>query len=127
LNPARSLAPCIVNRSFTSYHWIYWVGPIAGTVLAVLLFKLVKALEYETVNGEEHRGSLVVHVDGSRPPAVAPLTSVSPAPPRKPSIKETATIQISRQSVAAEPEKPHKEEKKDKKEEKSVLPECYAD
>ncbi|KAH8654143.1 aquaporin-like protein, partial [Tricladium varicosporioides] len=53
VNPARSLAPCIVNRSFTSYHWIYWVGPIAGTCLAVILYKLVKALEYETAHGEE--------------------------------------------------------------------------
>lgn len=53
LNPVRSLAPCIVNRSFTPYHWIYWVGPITGTILAVLIYKLVKALEYETAQGEE--------------------------------------------------------------------------
>ncbi|PVH77953.1 aquaporin-like protein, partial [Cadophora sp. DSE1049] len=50
LNPVRSLAPCIVNNSFTSYHWIYWVGPITGVILAVIIYKLVKALEYESVN-----------------------------------------------------------------------------
>lgn len=32
---------------------MYWVGPFAGSILAVLEFKLIKALEYTTVNGEE--------------------------------------------------------------------------
>jgi aquaporin related protein len=53
LNPARSLAPAIVTRSFPTYHWIYWVGPTAGTVIAVLLYKLIKALEYETAQDDE--------------------------------------------------------------------------
>ncbi|CZT02238.1 related to aquaporin [Rhynchosporium graminicola] len=54
LNPIRSLAPCMVSHSFTSYHWIHWIGPISGVILAVLIYKLVKALEYESVNGEDH-------------------------------------------------------------------------
>jgi hypothetical protein len=29
---------------------VYWVGPLAGSILAVLLFKLVKSLEYDTAN-----------------------------------------------------------------------------
>ncbi|CZS88657.1 related to aquaporin [Rhynchosporium agropyri] len=53
LNPARSFAPAVVTKSFASTQWIYWVGPMAGSVLAVLEFKLIKALEYTTVNGEE--------------------------------------------------------------------------
>ncbi|KAF4624285.1 hypothetical protein G7Y89_g13889 [Cudoniella acicularis] len=86
LNPARSLAPCIVNRSFTSYHWIYWVGPIAGTVLAVLLYKLVKALEYEAVNGEHHdpalprinrKASSVIPLASIHTPDTASITLVS--------------------------------------------------
>ncbi|PQE07064.1 hypothetical protein CJF30_00009453 [Rutstroemia sp. NJR-2017a BBW] len=48
MNPARSLGPAVINRDFTSYHWIYWVGPICGAILAVLIYKLIKALEYET-------------------------------------------------------------------------------
>ncbi|KAE9364590.1 aquaporin-like protein, partial [Stipitochalara longipes BDJ] len=48
MNPVRSLAPCIVNLDFPEYLWIYFVGPISGVILAVLVFKLVVALEYET-------------------------------------------------------------------------------
>ncbi|QIW99324.1 hypothetical protein AMS68_004842 [Peltaster fructicola] len=50
LNPARSFAPCVVQAYFPTYHWIYWVGPILGALLAVLFYRFVKALEYE-VNG----------------------------------------------------------------------------
>ncbi|KAM3074812.1 Aquaporin-5 [Clarireedia jacksonii] len=48
MNPARSLGPAIINRDFPGYHWIYWVGPISGAILAALIYKLIKALEYET-------------------------------------------------------------------------------
>lgn len=50
LNPARSFAPAVAIAEFHSTQWIYWVGPFAGSVLAVLLYRLIKALEYETAN-----------------------------------------------------------------------------
>lgn len=50
LNPARSFGPCVVLRSFPSYHWIYWVGPILGSLLSVAFYRFIKVLEYETVN-----------------------------------------------------------------------------
>jgi aquaporin TIP len=37
LNPARAIGPAIVQGEFAD-HWIYWVGPIAGAVLAALLY-----------------------------------------------------------------------------------------
>lgn len=52
VNPARSFGPCVVLGSFHGYHWIYWVGPILGSLLATAFYLLVKALEYETVNPE---------------------------------------------------------------------------
>jgi aquaporin rerated protein, other eukaryote len=52
LNPARSFGPCVVLHSFYSYHWIYWVGPILGALLASGFYMFIKALEYETVNPE---------------------------------------------------------------------------
>lgn len=53
LNPARSFGPCVVLRSFNSYHWIYWVGPILGAMVASGFYMFIKALEYETVNPEQ--------------------------------------------------------------------------
>lgn len=50
LNPARSFGPCVANRSFPGYHWIYWVGPILGALLAAGFFSFIKGAEYETVN-----------------------------------------------------------------------------
>ncbi|KAK2625902.1 hypothetical protein QTJ16_005214 [Diplocarpon rosae] len=50
LNPARSFAPCAVTHDFDHEHWIYWVGPLIGTLLAVGFYKLNKILEYEMVN-----------------------------------------------------------------------------
>jgi hypothetical protein len=50
LNPARSFGPCVINHKFPSYHWIYWVGPFMGVLLAVGFYHFVKHLEYETAN-----------------------------------------------------------------------------
>ena len=55
LNPARSFGPDVVVGKFDHYHWIYWVGPALGSLLAVLFYRLIKAFEYETVNpGQDH-------------------------------------------------------------------------
>lgn len=50
LNPARSFGPCVVTRTFPYYHYIYWAGPLMGTLLAWGMYKIVKSVEYETVN-----------------------------------------------------------------------------
>jgi len=50
LNPARSFGPCVVLRTFPGYHWIYWVGPMLGSLLAVVFYRVIKMLEYETAN-----------------------------------------------------------------------------
>lgn len=50
LNPARSFGPCVVLHSFPGYHWIYWLGPFLGSLLAVLFYRLIKVLEFETAN-----------------------------------------------------------------------------
>jgi len=61
LNPARSFGPAVVTQRFHTYHWIYWVGPILGSLLASGFYLFIKALEYETVNPDadsaEHEGS----------------------------------------------------------------------
>lgn len=50
LNPARSFGPALVDLEFTGYHWIYWVGPILGSLVAAGFYKFIKVLEYETAN-----------------------------------------------------------------------------
>ncbi|ORY14145.1 aquaporin-like protein [Clohesyomyces aquaticus] len=50
LNPARSFGPCVVTGIFDREHWVYWVGPGIGAVLAVVFYKFIKILEYEMAN-----------------------------------------------------------------------------
>jgi len=50
INPARSFAVCVVQGSFPHYHWIYWVGPGLGALLATAFYQLIRKLEYWTVN-----------------------------------------------------------------------------
>lgn len=40
----------MVLRSFPYYHWIYWLGPFMGSLLAVTFYRLIKVLEFETAN-----------------------------------------------------------------------------
>ncbi|KAJ4336211.1 Aquaporin-1 [Ascochyta clinopodiicola] len=50
LNPARSFAVNVVNGRFQGYHWIYWVGPSLGALLATGFYLLIRKLEYWTVD-----------------------------------------------------------------------------
>jgi len=37
MNPARSLGPALVGGIW-QYHWVYWVAPILGAQLAVVVY-----------------------------------------------------------------------------------------
>ncbi|KAJ5979631.1 hypothetical protein N7481_006929 [Penicillium waksmanii] len=50
LNPARSLGPDVINRSFPGYHWIYWVGPLLGSLLASGFYHLLCFVRWENIN-----------------------------------------------------------------------------
>ena len=50
LNPARSFGPCVAAVSFQGYHWIYWVGPFLGALVAAGYYHFVKSLHYEDAN-----------------------------------------------------------------------------
>ncbi|KAH8821385.1 aquaporin-like protein [Xylogone sp. PMI_703] len=67
LNPARSLGPAVVQRTFPGYFWIYWVGPGLGALLASAVYKLLLFLQYETANPDQDRDS----------PTLTPLRSGS--------------------------------------------------
>jgi MIP family channel proteins len=40
MNPARSLGPALVGHLW-QYHWLYWLGPILGAQLAILVYRQV--------------------------------------------------------------------------------------
>lgn len=50
LNPARSLGPDVINRHFPDYHWIYWVGPLLGSLLASGFYKVLCLVRWENIN-----------------------------------------------------------------------------
>lgn len=45
MNPARSFAPDVISGRFSTYHWIYWLGPAMGTCLAAGFYKLIKHMK----------------------------------------------------------------------------------
>lgn len=61
LNPARSLGPAVMNRKFPHYFWIYWIGPILGSLLASGFYKLLKLVRYETNLGPDCDGDGVTY------------------------------------------------------------------
>lgn len=72
LNPARSFGPCVANRDFPSEHWVYWVGPCLGAVIAAGFYWFIKAVEYQTANPGQDFDDLEAHAfdpstDLSRP------------------------------------------------------------
>lgn len=57
LNPARSFGPAVASTDFPGYHWIYWVGPTLGAVVAAGFYRFVKFFDYEQVNpGQDSAG-----------------------------------------------------------------------
>ncbi len=40
MNPARSFGPALFGRRWDA-HWVYWVGPMIGGVLAALVYTMV--------------------------------------------------------------------------------------
>ena len=42
LNPARTLGPALLSGEFAN-HWVYWAGPLAGALIASLVFAALTA------------------------------------------------------------------------------------
>lgn len=79
LNPSRSFGAAVAAHHFPGYHWIYWLGPFLGSLLAVAFYKIVKVLEIETalvVQGENFLGHCRGVSNTSNPQVDAPSKEV---------------------------------------------------
>lgn len=45
MNTARSFGPAVIS-GFSSEHWIYWIGPTLGSLLAVAIYAVMKLARY---------------------------------------------------------------------------------
>jgi aquaporin related protein len=83
LNPARSFGPCVVTKNFPGYHYIYWFGPVMGTLLAWGMYRIVKSVEYQTVNPgqdfDDHEVSF--HIQNRKSSGEAPGNNDKPGCP----------------------------------------------
>ncbi|KAK7452791.1 hypothetical protein BaRGS_00039723, partial [Batillaria attramentaria] len=52
MNPSRSLGSAVASNSFDN-HWVYWVGPILGGILAAASYKLIICPYRNTMSMEE--------------------------------------------------------------------------
>jgi aquaporin NIP len=50
MNPARSFGPALAANVWES-HWVYWLGPIAGSLIAVAAYHVLR--EPKPVEGDE--------------------------------------------------------------------------
>ncbi|TQN65049.1 Aquaporin-1 [Colletotrichum shisoi] len=64
LNPARSFGPAAVVGDFPNYHWIYWLAPAFGSMVACGFYVVRRQLRYYECNpAQESNG----HESGSEP------------------------------------------------------------
>lgn len=40
----------MVTHNFPGYHWIYWLGPFLGSLVAAAFFYLLEAFDWTTAN-----------------------------------------------------------------------------
>ena len=72
LNPARSFGPALVSW-FWNYHWLYWVAPLLGALLAVGAFRLLSGGARDVLTGKlfhvPHYRSVFMNVSAPCMPA----------------------------------------------------------
>ncbi len=52
INPARTFGPALVS-GFWDYHWIYWIGPIMGGIIAGVIMNYIFFRKEDKIVGEE--------------------------------------------------------------------------
>ncbi|KAL0106383.1 hypothetical protein PUN28_016245 [Cardiocondyla obscurior] len=57
LNPARSFGPAVWNNYWKN-HWIYWVGPITGAIIAAMIYRFIFSLKTKSQENLQDIGTL---------------------------------------------------------------------
>ncbi|KAH9453090.1 hypothetical protein Pst134EA_015950 [Puccinia striiformis f. sp. tritici] len=52
MNSARAFGPDVIT-GFKSYHWIYWIGPSIGSIVAAMIYLFLKSVDYESFNPKQ--------------------------------------------------------------------------
>ncbi|KAG8697295.1 Aquaporin-4 [Ceratobasidium sp. 394] len=52
MNTARAFGPAVVS-GFNKQHWVYWVGPFIGSLIATLLYSVLKHIKYWRLNPDQ--------------------------------------------------------------------------
>lgn len=95
LNPARSFGPCVANTSFPSEHWIYWLGPVLGALVASGFYWFIKALEYEGANPGQDFDDLEASAFDPEQDLGRPVISPNAVAPERP-VSQDLTMSSSR-------------------------------
>jgi aquaporin rerated protein, other eukaryote len=96
LNPARSFGPCVANTSFPSEHWIYWLGPVLGALVASGFYWFIKALEYEGANPGQDFDDLEASAFDPEQDLQRPVISPNAIAPERP-VSQDLTMSSSRE------------------------------
>ncbi|KAI0342913.1 aquaporin-like protein [Trametopsis cervina] len=71
MNTARSFGPAVVTGFPYGTQWIYWLGPLLGSLFAALFYSILKHYRYWKLNP----GADVTDVESSPPDPVTKITS----------------------------------------------------
>jgi len=52
MNTARAFGPAVVT-GFNKDHWVYWLGPFIGSLIATLFYALLKHIKYWRLNPDQ--------------------------------------------------------------------------
>ncbi len=78
INPARAFGPDVVNHNFPGYHWIYWVGPLLGSLVATGFFYILEALNWRTTNPGQDYDDLEYQMISPSNPTTRPNVAHAP-------------------------------------------------